>query len=176
MERWNFKEEIMYLASINSFGKDFFGQTNFLKKISNTLSIQEGKLDNFKEGIHYIQEGLCTNSLHMNDQNRQRTLTKKIEPELMLFLISYDEAKHLQYRLKTQRAIIEINGKFCPVLLDKNDEIMLCTISYLFYNMYNLINKDYWDIPSTYSNISGRKRNIWKEFYKEIVEVNIHKI
>jgi hypothetical protein len=66
--------------------------------------------------------------------------------------------------------------RFCPVLLNKDGEIILGTIKFLFYNMSNLITKDFWEIPLTYTNPKKRKGINYDEFYELYENIKIFKL
>ncbi|MCP9746329.1 hypothetical protein [Lacihabitans sp. CS3-21] len=176
MEKWILKNEVDYLANINSYGKTFFDKQEYLRNIESALNISFDQKKDFTDYIHIIQEELCTKSLLLNEPNRQRELTKKMETDLLHYLISYDLAKHAQYKMKVYHGLIVDGEKFCPVLLNKDGEIILGTIKFLFYNMSNLITKDFWEIPLTYTNPKKRKSINYDVFYEVYENIKIMKL
>lgn len=63
MIKRNLNNELEYLANINFLGNEFFKQENYLDNICCNLGIELDVLKDYREGIHYIQEKLCNESL-----------------------------------------------------------------------------------------------------------------
>jgi hypothetical protein len=117
MKRWNLKNDVELLSTFNPFGLEFFDQINYLNRVSEVLEIDMNDLVNLDEGLYAINYELCSKSIYKNDRNRQRNLTKVIAPELLRYLLYFDESKHSQYKIKTNRGFIQNGDRYCPTLL-----------------------------------------------------------
>lgn len=176
MNKRNLNKELEYLANINFLGNEFFNQENYLDNICCNLGIELDILKDYRNGIHYIQEKLCNESLYRKEPNRQRLLTKKIEIDLFRYLFEYDFAKHIQYKYKVNKGFVFINRKYCPIIMNRNEELQFGTVSFLYYNMFNLIAKDYWEIPLSYTNPQKRKSINYLNLYEIDDDISLIKL
>ncbi|WP_367914717.1 hypothetical protein [Leadbetterella sp. DM7] len=65
------------------------------------------------------------------DKVKIKEIICKIESELLLYLITFDEYKKSKYKIKAKRGFVEIEGRYCPVLIKRNGDIDLGLVRYL---------------------------------------------
>ena len=156
MKRWNLKNEVEFLANLNPFGLEFFNQENVFNIIASEIGVNPIELENIKsEGIFVIQNELIDKN--SDNVQVQIEIVKRIAPQLLLYLIMYDECKRIPYKIKNRRGFIELNGKYCPLLLKLNGAIDFRSLRYIFYNLEGLL-KGYWDLYSAYGSNANNKR------------------
>lgn len=161
-KRWDAKKELESLSKFNHLGLDFYNQIGYRERIAEAVGMDVALLYNWNASVASLENAIMENRLESPfpdtlgdlDKVKIKEIIRKIESELLLYLITFDEYKKGKYKIKSKRGFVEIENRYCPVLIKRNGDIDLGLVRYL---AGRLVEEEYY-----FGLLYGNARNSWK--------------
>lgn len=161
-KRWDARRELESLSRFNHLGLDFYNQTGYRERIAEVVGMDVALLYTREESVYALQDALLEYRLESSfpgnlgdlDKIKIKEIINEIESELLLYLITFDEYKKSKYKIKARRGFVEIDGRYCPVLIKRSGDIDLGLVRYL---AGRLLEEEYY-----FGILYGNARYSWK--------------
>lgn len=168
-KKWDVKKDLESLSRFNHLGLDFYKQTNYIERIAEVVGINIALLYDWDESVYTLQNVLMENQLESElvenlgelNNTKLKEIIGKIESELLLYLMTFDEYKKGIYKIKARRGFVEIGGRYCPVLIKRNGDIDMGLLRYL---VDRFVECDYF-FGVMYGNARHNWKVEWEKFY-----------